>query len=466
MLAQEPFDRMFRRYLGDVEIRDTTDWTAPSGAEYTVIPTADGRWSGARWYSEVGGTHPIETVDTDSSAAALDWVWWLCAADYLEAWVRPAGEQKDRKTRETARSILSIGFRGSRDRTEALSQEQWSDTASNPIALGFAALRFAGTGSDTAIRLARNPGTPPSALAVLASRGTDPIRWQVAGNPSANARTIARLRGADDFAARWYLATRPETPTPEIVAWSVTDSALWTAVLDRPDATAAQLTALDVASSGSQRVRIARHPGADGVLLQQLADECDAAVGVSLLASGRLSPAALDTVLTRASDWDGWRAHAALDRLRAPIEQTIRLPLDLRSVEGLSRSPHAPHRLIAAAASGTDSDSVALLATDASVDVRALLTGRPDLAASVQAVLAQDSEVRVRKLLTQNRTITAATATTLTSDTDRMVRISAIGNPALPSEVLDTLLDGPEAETARNYKRIREELRTGSRPGR
>lgn len=426
-----------------VTVRDAPS-SEPADTAYSVTPTTDGLWRGDYWYSESGGTHPIESVTATSAEAAIDWAWWVATRDYVKKYVISSEQQEDRRTLATWASLAEFGAPGSRADYAKLARSHWADTTTNPVLLGAAAIVLGGRHEPIAMRLARNPRTPRGALALLARTTYPAARWQLAGNPSTPPRVVERLRVTADFGVRWYLARRPETTTAEVVGWSHQDSALWTMVLERPDIAPDDLVRLDEESSGAFRVRLVAHPTTPPRLLSVFAHESDHTVGLALLESGRLPAADVGVTLERSAGWSSYLLGWSIPGRS--------LPLDASVVPPLVASEVLQHRLIAAAAASLSSGDLRALASDSSLYVRVVIARRPDLPAGLVESLAADQEPTVRASLASNTAIDGSVIGRLAHDGNRTVWDAALRNRSIPREVLEALQDSSDVMVARAAK--------------
>lgn len=421
--------------VGDLSVRDAPT-TEAGRTTMTVTPTDDGRWRADYWYSEVGGTHPVETATADSLGAAIAWAWWSATRNYRTKYVQPSDQQYDRETVRTYASLAK--YLHNQARYAELARPHWADVSRNPLRLGLAAFVHAESYDPIAMRLARNPKTPGLALARMRRTTNAAARWQLAGNPSTPRSTLAMLRATADFGVRWYLAARPETTTAEIVAWAREDSALWDAVLARPDVAPEDLVELDRASSGALRFTIAGHPAAPAELLRTFAEQCDARLGAVLLESGRLVGADLDLLLDRSAEWRGWGVGTTIG--------SKVLPLDAAIAARLARSDVPAQRIIAAACTSLADELVEALTADPDAEVRKAVVVSARTPARVLDSMVVDESWAVRELLAGRSELSPPIVGRLALDESPAVRRAALKNPGVPSSALEALLDDPYVE--------------------
>lgn len=443
--AQAVLEAWERVSVADVSIRQAPS-SEPGATAFTITPTDDGSWRADYWYSEAGGTRPVAGVTSSTIAAALDWVWWYSTRDYFTRCVVPAAEQWDRKMHATKRELGELGVlrpgakkRGQRGLLSRASG-QWADEMTNRVRLGIAARLWALTSSATAMRLARNPRTPSWALATMRFNRHPAVRWQLAGNPATPPAVLRYLGELGDFGARWYLADRPSTSTTDLVTWARTDSALWSAVLDRDDVPSSELARIDLASSGALRRRMIEHRAASPELLSRFARECDASLGIALLESGRFAPDDLEAILGRASGWHEWSVGRELGARS--------LPLDGVTARRLAHESTEQARMLAAVSAGLPPTDRDVLAADPSMSVRKVVAAASATPALLLAALAKDDEWPVREAAATNHAVDPALLEQLAFDGQRLVRWAAIRNPALTREVLDRLLGDDDREVA------------------
>ena len=435
--AQSVIEPMHRAFVGRPEIFDSPS-DSPGKGLFTIRPTSDGQWRGDEWYSEVGGPISSARVIAPTQSAALDWVWWVSTRRFREGFVVPSHEQVDRKHTAILREVEPFMVNPPRFHAE----ESWEDDSTDELRLGESGMALSRVATASAMKIARNTCTPPPVLARLAANPSAIVRGQVAGNPATPQKTIERLRRHDDFVVRWYLATRVDTATSDIIHWSIDDPALWTVVVDRPDVPAKALERLYGDSSGALRFGIARHHAVSSELLSLFAREGDADLAGALLRAGRCSRSDIEVITERAA---GWPVTTVARLFWGPA-----LHLEADIAHRLATSDLPQQRMIAAASNSslTDGDLSALCA-DSSESVRLVLATVEGLPDPISQLLAKDSSDMVRRKLASRKDIGPDILDVLSRDESLSVRWEVVRNPRVTTSALNRLRNDPYPDTAR-----------------
>jgi hypothetical protein len=428
--ARDLFGSRMLANVRDVTIRDQGD--SSLGSWLTITPTPEGMWRAEHWESEFGHDFAESAVTSQSLGAALDWAWWRATRGYFRDVVVPASEQADRKWQSTHRLLMNMGPADTAKFAEGELRRmrgRWADDTTSPILLAVAAIGLRlleYTSSATAMRVARNPRTPSGALGALRLTRHPGVRWQLAGNPATSPRTLRYLSSVDDFGVRWHLALRASTPTADVAAWAHSDPALWSAVLDRDDASPSDLDKIDIASSGAFRVLMIVHPAITPVMLSRFARECDISVGIALLEAHSLPLTDQEAIVDRASEWSDWSLGRAL--------WTRNLHLDPHLARRLAGSTTVAERMLAAASTELPRAERAALAADPDMSVRAVSAATRSIPPRLLAMLAKDDEPSVRAAAARNPLIRPELLRVLVADEHDTVRRAAASNPARPLE--------------------------------
>jgi hypothetical protein len=151
----------------------------------------------------------------------------------------------------------------------------------------------------TCLRLAKNPATPPSALArLLTGDASDRIRRYVAAHPRASAAMLSALAGSPSIEVRRAVAGNPNAPG-DVLARLVAEG---DGLIDRnaavgPFADAGLLQTLWDTGERHVRAEVAAHPNCPGAVLEQAEAMADALIRRKLASNPALRSAALTRLL-------------------------------------------------------------------------------------------------------------------------------------------------------------------------
>jgi hypothetical protein len=176
------------------------------------------------------------------------------------------------------------------------------------------------------------------------------------------------------------------------------------------------------------------------------------------LASDKNIPSELLRALADAPDSVGWNAHntismlgpshVALGRIwdeevSSYVDASDAMPPG--TLAALARDPSIDVRARAAGNPATPPDSLAVLARDPDEDVRWIVAGNPATPAKILAALAHDSDELVRGCIAERPATPPEILASLAHDSDEAVRCYIAANPATPPDSLTVLARDPDS---------------------
>ena len=333
--------------------------------------------------------------------------------------------------------------------------------ASDPRTKAKELKRLAQSDDDVVLDLvASHPNTPGKTLVDI-SEALDVsylVRWRVAQNKSASARTLRHLAGHALWQVRFVAASHPNMNASTLAGLGDDEiEQVRSAVGRHPDTPVNVLGELAGDDDKSVRASVASNPSSPVELIERLLSDRISSVRRNAV----YNPATpVGLVIARAGDRAQGvrRAVAEHPGIPAHVFETLALDPKLVIRRTVAYNENAPSFVLRDLAADPDDaiqhwvagnpssppDVLEDLSEASDAHIRARVAGNPLAPAGVLEALAEDPSELVRCGLAVNPSVPVEMLKALAASAHWWVRADAAGNPSAPAEVLEMLVDDPE----------------------
>ena len=349
---------------------------------------------------------------------------------------------------------------------EALSShpDRWladAAAASDPGTKAKELKRLAQSDDDVVLDLvASHPNTPSKTLVGISETPDVSyfVRWRVAQNKSASARTLRRLAGHAFWQIRFVAASHPNMDAATLAGLGGDETEQVRSAVGRHlDTPVDVLRELAGDDDKSVRASVASNPSSPVELIERLLSDRISSVRRNAVYNPSTP---VELVIPRAQDRAQGvrRAVAADSRVPAHVFESLARDPKLVIRRTVAYTENAPGFVLRDLAADPDEhvkywvagnpstppDVLTDLSAASDAHLRALVAGNPSAPAGVLKTLAEDPSESVRSGLAGNSSASADVLRALAASAHFWVRADVAGNPSAPAGVLRTLADDPE----------------------